>query len=117
LNENESYHNRTCRYDYTAVFDGFWLFQVDLSAAATTTDTNSNSSVVRNMTKHFEIDHALPELLRQECSSPGDTELSTRSLAFDGDVMTFKRSAILTYDVLTKSEAAPAVILGNADCQ
>jgi Beta propeller domain len=95
------------------LFDGFWLFKVDLTAV-----TNRSGFNYRNMTKHFEIDHASPNLLRQECldRSQSDGSLPTHSLVFDGDIMTFKRSAVLTHDLLTKAEAAPAVILGNAEC-
>jgi Beta propeller domain len=112
---NQSFFNYTCQFNRNVVFDGFWVFKVDLVSATPIASINDSSDSFRNITKHFEVNHASPDLLRQECVS-SDTSLSVRSLAFHGDVMTFKRNAILSHDLLTRDEAAPVVILGARDC-
>jgi hypothetical protein len=115
--EDPTFFNHTCLFNHRFEFDGFWFFKVDL--ASSTADTSggegdSGDGSIRNITKYFAIDHATPELLRRDCTEL-HTSLSARSLAFNGDVMTFKRGAILSTDLLTKGEAAPAVFFGDCD--
>lgn len=97
-NASNDFPDDTCRTDSSVLFDGFWLFKI-----------TANSSI----SKHLEIDHALTSLLQPGCTNDGF--ISSRSLVFDGDVMTMKKNAVLTHDLLTKAEAAPALVL-SVDC-
>lgn len=113
---NQRLFNDTCRYDQVTVFDGFWILKIDLAPATTTSASNAERSDngIRNITKHFAINHASTDLLRRGCVGSYST-VPTRSLAFNGDVMTMKRNAILSHDLLTKVEADP-VIFFSTDC-
>jgi hypothetical protein len=103
MNHNSSFYNATCRYDDWVVFDGFWIFHIDL-------DDINNA-----ITKHFVIDHASPDLQQQSEFCINTILLQMRSLAFNGDVMTFKHNVILSHDVQTQVEAAPPLILTPSD--